>query len=379
MNTLIADVKNTFTLHYGYPATHIIQAPGVVNLIGEYSDYSQGRVLSCALNYQVMVAAARRSDNIVRVMSLAHGKQEDQFTLSKEIEYHCEWSWAKAIRGMAKALLERGYQFQGADIVLSGNIPQGVLLSSAPLQVVIGQSLKTLYALNISQVDIALAAQQAENEVVAANTSIMDPFISACAEKDHALLLDGRSLNTQSIAIPENIAIMIIKPDLVSSEYPSRRLQCAAVAKVLSVPTLHDVSIEQLNNHLNELHPELAKRARHVISENARAVQAADALRRADMKLMGQLMAESHISMRDDFAITAPEIDLLVDMVKAEIGEQGGVRMAGGCVVALLPRDLVKQVKSAIVRQYKAATGLQESIYLCRAEDGARHIITIRN
>ncbi len=388
MNTLITDVKETFTTLFGYSATHIIQAPGRVNLIGEHTDYNDGFVLPCAINYLTMVAAAKRNDNIVRVIAIDYGNRENCFDLAKEIELQPDCMWANYIRGVVKCLLTRGYQFQGADIVVSGNIPQGAgLSSSAALEVVIGQTFKTLYALDISQVDIALNGQQAENEFIGCNCGIMDQLISACAEKDHALLLDCRSLETQSVAIPQGIAIMIInsnkKRALVDSEYNTRRLQCEQAAKTFSVPALRDVSIEQFNARIAQLDPVLAKRARHVITENTRTIKAADALRQGDMQLMAQLMEESHISMRDDFEITVPEIDLIVDIVKAEIGNQGGVRMTGGdfgsCVVALLPLDLIDQVKRAILCQYEAATGLKESVYVCRAEDGAKHIITIRN
>lgn len=388
MNNLIADVKDTFTTLFDYPATHIIQAPGRVNLIGEHTDYNDGFVLPCAINYQAMVAAAKRSDNIVRVISIDYGNQEDQFDLTKEIKFQDDCMWANYIRGVVKCLLARGYQFQGADIVISGNVPQGAgLSSSAALEVVIGQTFKTLYALDISQLDIALNGQQAENEFVGCNCGIMDQLISACGKEDHALLLDCRSLETQSVPMPEDTAIVIInsnkKRGLVDSEYNTRRLQCEEAARLFAVPALRDVTLKQFNTHLNKLPPIVAKRARHVITENERTVKAAEALRRGDLKLMGRLMEESHISMRDDFEITVPEIDLIVDIVKAEIGEQGGVRMTGGgfggCVVALVPNDRVEAVKLVVTSQYKAATGLKESIYVCQAKDGAKHLITIRN
>ena len=388
MNNLIADVKEAFTTLFDYPATHIIQAPGRVNLIGDHTDYNDGFVLPCAINYQAMVAAVKRSDNIVRVISIDYGNQEDQFDLTKEIEFQPDSMWANYIRGVVKCLLARGYQFQGADIVISGNVPQGAgLSSSAALEVVIGQTFKTLYALDISQVDIALNGQQAENEFVGCNCGIMDQLISACGKEDHALLLDCRSLETQAVPMPEDTAIVIInsnkKRGLVDSEYNTRRLQCEEAASIFAVPALRDVSLEQLNTQFNKLPPIVAKRARHVITENERTVKAAEALRQGDLKLMGRLMEESHISMRDDFEITVPEIDLIVDIVKAEIGEQGGVRMAGGgfggCVVALVPNDRVEAVKLAVTSQYKEATGLNESIYVCQAKDGAKHLITIRN
>lgn len=380
MNTLINNVKNTFSTVLGYAATHIIQAPGRVNLIGEHTDYNDGFVLPCAINYQAMVAAAKRDDNIVRLISVDYGNEENQFDLTEEIEFQDNCMWANYIRGVVKFLLARGYQFKGADIVVSGNVPQGAgLSSSAALEVVIGQTFKTLYNLDISQVDIALNGQQAENEFVGCNCGIMDQLISACGEENHALLLDCRSLQTQAVSMPEEMSIVIInsnkKRGLVDSEYNTRRLQCEEAAQKFAVKALRDVTIEQFNERINELDPIVAKRARHVITENIRTVKAADALRQGDMQLMGQLMEQSHISMRDDFEITVPEIDLIVGIVKAEIGQQGGVRMTGGgfggCVVALMPPALVEQVKAALESKYESATGIKESIYVCQASTGA--------
>ena len=380
MTDLINNVKNVFASVLGYPATHVVQAPGRVNLIGEHTDYNDGFVLPCAINYQTVVAAAKRDDNIVRLISVDYDYQENTFDLTKPIEFQQDCMWANYIRGVVKCLLARGYQFQGADIVVSGNVPQGAgLSSSAALEVVIGQTFKVLYDLDISQVDIALNGQQAENEFVGCNCGIMDQLISACAQKHHALLLDCRSLETQAVLMPEDMAIVIInsnkKRGLVDSEYNTRREQCEEAARIFGVKALRDVTIEQFNAQITALDALVAKRARHVITENARTEKAAQALRQGDMKLMGQLMAESHASMRDDFEITVKEVDTLVDIVKAEIGDFGGVRMTGGgfggCIVALVQPHLVDKIKAAVESQYYLATGLQESIYVCQATAGA--------
>ncbi|WP_028863811.1 galactokinase [Psychromonas aquimarina] len=380
MMTLIDNVKNVFSTALNYSSTHIIQAPGRVNLIGEHTDYNDGFVLPCAINYQTVVAAAKRDDNIVRVISVDYDQQQDQFDLTEEIEFQADRMWANYIRGVVKYLLKRGYQFKGADIVVSGNVPQGAgLSSSASLEVVIGQTFKTLYNLDISQAEIALNGQQAENEFVGCNCGIMDQLISAQGKEDHAMLIDCRSLETQAVSTPKDLSIMIInsnkKRGLVDSEYNTRREQCEEAAAVFGVPALRDVTIEQFNERIADLDETVAKRARHVITENDRTLQATKALSENNIQLMGQLMAESHASMRDDFEITVPEVDTLVDIVKTEIADQGGVRMTGGgfggCIVALVPPTLVEQVKAAVESKYQAATGLKESIYVCRAKDGA--------
>ncbi|MGL5249992.1 MAG: galactokinase, partial [Enterovibrio sp.] len=214
---------------------------------------------------------------------------------------------------------------------------------------------------------------------VGCNCGIMDQMISAVAKESHAMLLDCRSLETTLVSMPQNMAVMIInsnkKRGLVDSEYNTRRQQCETAAKAFGVKALRDVTLAEFTQKQNLLDATVAKRARHVITENERTLAAANALRGGDLAAMGQLMAQSHASMRDDFAITVSEIDTLVEIVKSVIGEQGGVRMTGGgfggCVVALMPPALVEPVKAAIAQQYQAKTGLKETIYVCKAQNGA--------
>lgn len=380
MSELIQAVKTSFEQLLGYPPTHIIQAPGRVNLIGEHTDYNDGFVLPCAIDYQTVVAATQRDDNIVRVVSVDYDNAVDEFDITSDITFQSDKMWANYIRGVVKCLLARGYNFKGADIAVSGNVPQGAgLSSSAALEVVIGQTFKVLYNLNISQAEIALNGQQAENQFVGCNCGIMDQMISAKGEENHAMLLDCRSLETQAVSMPAEMSVVIInsnkKRGLVDSEYNTRREQCEAAARIFGVKALRDVTIEQFNEKVSELDSMVAKRARHVITENDRTLEAAEALRAHDMKRIGELMAESHVSMRDDFEITVQEIDTLVEIVKQVIGDQGGVRMTGGgfggCIVAVMPPQLVEPVKAAVEAQYQAATGLKESIYVCQAKDGA--------
>ncbi|WP_318470443.1 galactokinase [Photobacterium leiognathi] len=383
MSDLISNVKHAFTAVLGYQPSHLIQAPGRVNLIGEHTDYNDGFVLPCAINYQTVVAAAPRTDNIIRVISVDYDNATDEFDLTQPIEFQQDKMWANYIRGVVKCLLERGFTFTGADIAVTGNVPQGAgLSSSAALEVVIGQTFKVLYNLEISQADIALNGQQAENQFVGCNCGIMDQMISAEGRENHAMLLDCRSLETQAVSMPEDMAVVIInsnkKRGLVDSEYNTRRQQCEEAARIFGVKALRDVTIEQFNAKAHELDELVAKRARHVITENDRTVEAATALRNHDMKRMAELMAQSHASMRDDFEITVFEVDTLVEIVKDVIGEQGGVRMTGGgfggCIVALVPPTLVDDVKAAVEAKYQAATGLKESIYVCQAKDGAGKI-----
>lgn len=380
MSTLKQNVIQSFIQSFNYSPQVFIQAPGRVNLIGEHTDYNDGFVLPCAINYLTLVGAAKRDDNIIRVVAVDYGNEIDEFNLDQEIEFLADKMWANYIRGVIKFLLARGYHFGGCDISVSGNIPQGTgLSSSASLEVVIGQTIQELYQLDISQQEIALNGQQAENQFVGCNCGIMDQLISACGEQGHALLIDCRSLETSSVIIPKDLVVMIInsnkKRGLVDSEYNTRRLQCEEAARILGIKALRDITEDEFVKKASQLDSIVAKRARHVISENARTLAAAKALTDNNLPLLSQLMEQSHISMRDDFEITVQEIDTLVDIVKAVLADEGGVRMTGGgfggCIVALMKQDKVDSVIEAIDANYHTATGLQAEIYVCQPSAGA--------
>ncbi|MHC0465523.1 galactokinase [Kosakonia cowanii] len=369
-----------FAETFGYPATHTIQAPGRVNLIGEHTDYNDGFVLPCAIDYQTVISCKARDDRTVRVVAADYDNQCDEFSLDAPIVAHDSQQWSNYVRGVVKHLQQRDASFGGADLVISGNVPQGAgLSSSASLEVAVGTVFQQLYHLPLDGAQIALNGQEAENQFVGCNCGIMDQLISALGKKGSALLIDCRSLGTKAVSMPEGVAIVIInsnfKRTLVGSEYNTRRQQCETGARFFQQKALRDVSLDQFNTVANELDPLVAKRVRHVLTENARTVEAAAALEKGDLQRMGELMAESHASMRDDFEITVPQIDTLVEIVKATIGDKGGVRMTGGgfggCVVALVPEALVPEVKQAVESQYEAKTGIKETFYVCKPSQGA--------
>lgn len=372
--------QSLFAEKFGYPAIHTIQAPGRVNLIGEHTDYNDGFVLPCAIDYQTVISCATRTDRMVRVIAADYANQSDEFSLDAPIVAHDNQQWSNYVRGVIKHLQKRDANFGGADLVISGNVPQGAgLSSSASLEVAVGTVFQQLYHLPLDGAQIALNGQEAENQFVGCNCGIMDQLISALGKKGSALLIDCRSLGTKAVSMPQGVAIVIInsnfKRTLVGSEYNTRRQQCETGARFFQQKALRDVSLDQFNAVAHELDPLVAKRVRHVLTENARTVEAADALEKGDLQRMGVLMAESHASMRDDFEITVPQIDTLVEIVKATIGDKGGVRMTGGgfggCVVALVPETLVPAVKEAVERQYEAKTGIKETFYVCKPSQGA--------
>jgi galactokinase len=382
ISELVNKVTKNFERIVGVPAKFVVQAPGRVNLIGEHTDYNDGFVLPCAINFQVVVCANRRDDNVVRVFSLDYKGEIDEFLLSQDIVPTTR-VWSNYVRGVVKHLRLLGYEFSGADIAISGNVPQGAgLSSSAALEVAIGQVFKTMYSLDISQKSIALNGQAAENQFVGCQCGIMDQLISAQAEEGCALLIDCRSLLSTAVPLPQGMAIVIVNSNknrgLVDSEYNLRREQCESAAKFFQVKALRDVNSDDFLKKSLVLDPIIARRAKHIITENERTLAAAKALAENDIISLQSLMAESHASMRDDFEITVPEIDALVDIIKAEVGELGGVRMTGGgfggCVVALIPDDLIEQVTRAVKSKYSIKTGLEPSIFICSAASGASEV-----
>ncbi len=380
--TLKEKVLAVFQRSFGGEPDLFVRAPGRVNLIGEHTDYNDGFVLPCAIDYETVVALQRRDDDKVVVFAADYANQWDEFSLTQPIEPHADQMWSNYIRGVVKYLLEKGLALKGLNMVVSGNVPQGAgLSSSASLEVAIGEAFNQAYQLGLSPAAIALNGQEAENKFVGCNCGIMDQMISASGEKDHALLLDCRSLETQLVKMPEDLAVLIVhsnvKRGLVDSEYNTRREQCETAARHFGVKALRDVSLDQLQKAAEQgkLEPVVYLRARHVITENARTLAAADALAIGDLEKMGALMAESHTSMRDDFAITVPAIDALVEILQSHIGNEGGARMTGGgfggCVVALLRPAQVDAVIAAVAEEYPAKTGLKPTCYVCKARPGA--------
>jgi galactokinase len=236
--------------------------------------------------------------------------------------------------------------------------------------------------LPLTKADVALNGQEAENQFVGCQCGIMDQMVSACGSKFNALLLDCRSLDADLIPMPEGLAVVIInsnvKRGLVDSEYNTRRLQCEEAAHTLGLKALRDISLTELQNSKHKLPEVVYRRAHHVVSDNERTILAAQALRKNNVAQLSQLMAQSHISMRDDFEITVPPIDFAVKILTEYLGDKGGVRMTGGgfggCMVALMPHDMVDGAKQLIAEKYEAKTGYKETIYICSASDGAGEI-----
>jgi galactokinase len=378
---LISRTANVFQAAFGTSAAIFVQAPGRVNLIGEHTDYNDGLVLPCAIDYRTVIAARLRDDRRVRVLAADYDDAVDEYALDAPIERLGAPMWANYVRGVIQVLVQRGLPVQGMDLAIAGDVPQGAgLSSSASLSVAVCRLFATLPGFeHLTPIDLALIAQASENDFVGTKCGNMDQISSASGVEGHALLIDCRSLEVQPVPIPDGAAIMIfnshVQRGLVDSAYNTRREQCEAAARHFGLPALRDLDLATLQARGHELDPMVLRRARHVVTENARVQAAGQALAAGDLARMGELMAASHVSMRDDFEITVPLIDQLVDIVKAEIGDAGGVRMTGGgfggCVVALVPQALVNPVRAAVERDYRGPKGEQATIYVCRAAAGA--------
>jgi len=377
----MARAAAVFQAAFGAAPSLQVQAPGRVNLIGEHTDYNDGLVLPCAIDYRTVIVASLRDDRLVRVVAADYDGAVDEYSLDAPIARLEAPMWANYVRGVIDEMVRQGLPMRGMDLAIAGDVPQGAgLSSSASLSVAVCRLFATLPGFeHLSPIDLALIAQRAENDFVGCKCGNMDQISSAAGVEDHALMIDCRSLEVEPVPIPEGAAIMIfnshVTRGLVDSEYNTRRLQCEEAARHFGVPALRDVDLAMLEAGGSELDPVVLRRARHVVTENARVAAAAQALAAADLARMGELMEASHVSMRDDFEITVPLIDQLVDIVKAAIGSEGGVRMTGGgfggCVVALVPQDLVDAARAAVDHHYRGPKAEHATIYVCRAAAGA--------
>lgn len=333
-------------------------APGRVNLIGEHTDYNDGFALPCALSVGTLVALGRRSDKRINANALDLGNASASFELGRDISRHDNGDWENHLRGIVAGMPRFGLPISGANIVLSGNIPQGSgLSSSASLAVALALGLSALSGeASPDRLALAKIAQWSEHEFVGCACGLMDQLASVFGEQNHALLLDCRSLDVSPIPFPTDAVIMIVHSGvtrgLVDSAYNDRRLQCSDAASHYHVPALRDLTLPALEVGRGELDETTFRRARHVVSENARTLAAVQAMRESDLVHLGREMLASHVSLRDDFEVSHPEIDALVECITGVIGSYGGARMTGGgfggCVVAVLPHKRVSAVQEAL-------------------------------
>jgi galactokinase len=287
--------------------------------------------------------------------------------------------WVEYLKGMAWALQGAGYRLNGWDGVLTGDIPIGAgLSSSAALEMATARAFAAVSDLPWEATAMARLGQRAENEWVGVNCGIMDQMISARGQAGHALLIDCRTLAAEAVPLPPGTTVVVLdtstRRGLVASAYNERRAQCEAAARAFGVPALRDVNVEELEAGSGNLGAVIARRARHVVTENARTLQAAVAMQRGDASALGHLMDESHASLRDDFEVSSAELNAMVVCAREAEGCLGA-RMTGagfgGCAVALVQASAVQDVAGPVADCYEAATGHPAQVYICEATNGA--------
>lgn len=375
---LIERTSGAFRRAFGAEPALLIHAPGRVNLIGEHTDYNDGFVLPCAIDRGTLIAASPRDDGRIVAVAADYGDARDEFAIRADIP-RAAAAWANHVRGVAAVLAGQGHAPGGLSLTIAGDVPQGAgLSSSASLEVAVATALSE-GGLGLTPVDAARAAQAAENDFVGISCGIMDPLASACGKAGHALLIDCRSLAIRPVPVPDSLALLVIhsgiERGLVGSAYNERRAQCEAAARHYGVKALRDLDEKALAERRGGLDPVAWRRARHIVTENARTLAAAEALAQGDIAALAALMAASHASMRDDFEITVPAIDRLVEIAGEAAGDQGGVRMTGGgfggCVVALVAGHRAGAVREAVAAYYRSPSGGPAEIYRFNAAAGA--------
>jgi len=364
----------------------IYQAPGRVNLIGEHTDYNDGFVMPAAIGFYTRAAVAPRPDRKLVIHSENYSEQV-KFDLDR-LPAKGEGYWSDYVVGVAKMLVCSGKRLGGVNLLVDGNVPQGAgLSSSASIEVAVGYALLDLGGPNtIDRTQLARLCQQAENEFIGARCGIMDQFVASHGRRGQALLLDCRSLEYRQLPLPDDVAIAIcntmVKHSIAKGEYNQRRAECEAGVRALSkhlpqVRALRDVTPEDLERYGHELPEVVLRRCRHVIGENARVLKAAAALERGDLQTFGNLMLESHCSLRDDFEVSCSELDLMVELAGQAEGVYG-TRMTGGgfggCTIALVQAGCVEAFQRTVREGYERSTGRKPEIYICAAADGVSRL-----
>lgn len=395
----VAKLKEDFQARFGVAPQFIARGPGRVNLIGEHTDYNGGFVFPVAINATTLVAVAPGETDQVRVASQGY-ESEAVFALSKLEKAGPNESWSNYVRGVVWALQEKGLldiaQLPGARLLIHSNVPQGAgLSSSAALEIATGLAFLKLAGQEPAQVNranLALASQYAENKFVGANTGIMDQFISALGQSDSALLIDTRSLEYRAVALGfakrgwKLVAVdSAVKHRHDTGGYNTRRQECEEAARLLSerygkAPNsqLRDFTIEQLLENFAALPNKPARRARHVITEDVRTLRAVSLLERdftepGDIAEFGKLLRQSHESLRDDFEVTVPEVDRLVELAWAQPGVIGA-RMTGGgfggCTVNVVAEAALDDFRRSVVEVYQQETKLDARMFIFDAVEG---------
>ena len=369
-------LQRSFESHFNAKPQWVVRAPGRVNLIGEHTDYNDGYVLPMAIDRAIWIALRPREDDRIHIHSLDLG-QDSVFRLG-----HLEKGegWGEYPKGVAWALQEAGYSLRGWDGVITGDVPRGAgLSSSAAVELATARAFACASGFDWDAKLMARLSQKAENQWVGVNCGIMDQMASAASQAGHALFMDCRTLDIQHAPLPQGVAVAVLdtstRRGLVGSAYNERREQCEAGARFFAVKALRDVSVAEFEARQHEIQDEaVRKRARHIITENQRVLDAMDAMHAGDIATLGRLFNASHISLRDDFEVSSAALDQIVEAAQTQSACYGA-RMTGagfgGCAVALVRADAVEAFTQAVSAEYRQRSGLEAAIYACQPSAGA--------
>ncbi len=361
------------------------RAPGRVNLIGEHTDYNDGFVFPMAIEAGLELAGRLRPDRRVRLHAADLGRSVE-FSLDAPLAFDQREAWSNYVRGVLWALAREGVTLRGFDLAFGGDLPSGAgLSSSAALEVGTAVTLQRLFGFELAPVRLAVLCQGAESEFVGMKCGIMDQFVVLMGRRGHALFLDCRSLEFSHVPLTLGEHRIVIchsgvKHSLVASEYNRRRAQCEAGVKVLAegkpeVRALRDVTLADLAARRGDLGEVIYRRCRHQVTENARVLESGEALRAGDLPRFGALMNASHDSLRDDYEVSCPEVDLLVEVARAVPGTLGARITGGGfggCTVNLVHRSAVERFEAEVLPEYHRRTHLQPRLFVSTPADGAR-------
>lgn len=377
MADLKATVKAAFKDRYGTTPSHIAHAPGRVNIIGEHTDYNEGFVLPAAMDKAIYIAAKARNDDTVNIKSLDYNA-EASFTLG-QLKDSSLPDWTSYPRGVLWVLKDQCHKIQGMDLVISGNVPLGGgFSSSAAVEVGLFEVASALFNIALTQTQKALLGVEVEHRFIGVPSGAMDQLASALGKADHALLIDCRTNEATPIPIPKGVTLLALdtgkRRELLNSEYAVRRQQCEEAAKLLGVKALRDVTPEQLAANVDKLPEIIERRAAHVVNEDVRTLAAVEAFKAGDLKTVGRLINESHVSLRDLYQVSITELDIMAELAQKEEGCYGARMMGGGfggAVIALVDDGAVASITQRVGDAYTAATHLKAFIYPVKAGAGS--------
>jgi len=384
LNELGNFVSNQFAKTYGRPPKWVAAAPGRVNLIGEHTDYNDGYVFPMAIDRYTVIAAAPSTKSSQRVQ--LRSTVDDTLALidlTQPLKAAKKGTWFNYPLGLIAGFVSRSLTPPAFDALIHSTVPLGGgLSSSAALEVSTATLLEAITGTKLDPVDKALLCQKAEHEYAGMPCGIMDQFISVLGKKDHILLLDCRSRKIDLVPMTDaSVELLItnthLKHELTDGEYAKRRAQCEQAARILGVSSLRDADAEALERAHGKMDGIVYRRARHVVSELERTLRAAEGVRASNWPTVGQLMYASHCSLRDDYQVSCPELDIIVEIAQA-IGPKGGVygcRMTGGgfggCTVALVRADSISDISNRVASEYEKRTNIKPTLFVSRPAPGA--------